>query len=87
MNYADIVGGTWYPQKGMYSVVNGMYGLAKELGVHFHFNEAVSGLDLTDGKIKRIITEKKNYETDAVIGEADYHYIEQTLLPEISEVL
>ena len=24
MNYADIIGGTWYPQGGMYSVVNGM---------------------------------------------------------------
>ena len=33
MNYADIKGGTWYPQGGMYTVVEGMYKLAKELGV------------------------------------------------------
>jgi Phytoene dehydrogenase and related proteins len=30
MNYADIVGGTWYPQGGMYSVVDGMYQLAND---------------------------------------------------------
>jgi phytoene desaturase len=28
MNYADIKGGTWYPQGGMYSVVKAMYELA-----------------------------------------------------------
>ena len=42
MNYADIKGGTWYPEKGMYSVVNAMYELAKELGVKFQFNENVT---------------------------------------------
>jgi phytoene desaturase len=31
MNFADIKGGTWYPENGMYSIVDGMYNLAKEL--------------------------------------------------------
>ena len=30
MNYADMQGGTWYPEGGMYSVVKGMYKLAIE---------------------------------------------------------
>ncbi len=37
MNYADIAGGTWYPEKGMYSIVKAMYDLAVELGVQFKF--------------------------------------------------
>jgi phytoene desaturase len=41
MNYADIMLGTWYPQKGMYEVVNGMHTLAEELGVKFVFNSNV----------------------------------------------
>ena len=45
MNYADIKGGTWYPQGGMYAVVEGMYKLAMELGVKFHFDEDVNGID------------------------------------------
>ena len=30
MNYADIKGGTWFPKGGMYSIVEGMYKIAKE---------------------------------------------------------
>ena len=33
MNYADIVGGTWYPDGGMVEVSNGFGKLSKELGV------------------------------------------------------
>ena len=39
MNYADIKGGTWYPENGMYSIVDAMYKVATELGVKFHFSE------------------------------------------------
>ena len=35
MNFADFGLGTWHPDKGMYSVVEGMTQLAKELGGHF----------------------------------------------------
>jgi phytoene desaturase len=60
MNYADLVGGTWYPKKGMYSIVDGMYQLAKELGVEFCFNEEVTEIVVENGKAKKIrIT---NYE-------------------------
>src|SRR5207253_6109817 len=33
MNFADIKGGTWYPNGGIYAVVHAMYTLAKELKV------------------------------------------------------
>jgi phytoene desaturase len=81
MNYADIKGGTWYPQGGMYSVVQGMYTLAKELGVYFHFNEEVTGFEIDNKCISHVITEQKKYTADVVIAGADYHHIEQSLLP------
>lgn len=81
MNYADIVGGTWYPEGGMYSVVDGMYRLAKELGVTFHFDENVTRIDLAAGTARTVITEKNEYAADIVIGNADYHFIETNLLP------
>ena len=56
MNYADIKGGTWYPEKGMYSVVNAMYRLAKESGVIFNFNENVTAINTKDKCVAR------NYE-------------------------
>jgi phytoene desaturase len=81
MNYADIVGGTWYPEGGMYSVVQGMYKLAVEKGVRFHFGEEVRQIEIQSDAAKRIHTNKAIYEADAVIGGADYQFIESHLLP------
>ncbi|HEY0679347.1 MAG TPA: phytoene desaturase family protein [Chitinophagaceae bacterium] len=81
MNYADMIGGTWYPQGGMYSVVHGMYTLAVELGVQFHFNETVEEIILEKDAARKVRTNKNIYAADAVIGGADYHFIESTLIP------
>lgn len=80
MNYADIQGGTWYPEGGMYAVVNGMYKLALELGVKFHFRENVNAIEVEHSLAKKIVTDKNIYEADAVISGADYHYTETKLL-------
>ncbi|HEX2629775.1 MAG TPA: phytoene desaturase family protein [Chitinophagaceae bacterium] len=80
MNYADIRGGTWYPQGGMYAVVDGMYRLALEVGVKFHFEEKVTAIESREHRVKRVITCKNFYEPDAVISGADYHFTEQHLL-------
>jgi phytoene desaturase len=80
MNYADIIGGTWFPKGGMYSVVTGMYQLAEELGVSFLFNCNVTELQVSSNKVKKIITSSGNFEADAVISSADYHFTETQLL-------
>ncbi|MCB9054651.1 MAG: phytoene desaturase [Chitinophagales bacterium] len=82
MNYADIKGGTWYPKGGMYAVVNGMYYLAKELGVRFLFNEEVKELKVKESDISTVVTVRDSYKVDAVISGADYHFTETSLLPE-----
>lgn len=88
MNYADIKGGTWYPKGGMYSIVKGMYELAIELGVHFHFEQDVQEIVIdNDAVAKKVVSrsvtnEETVYEADVVIGGADYHHIETVLLPE-----
>ncbi len=81
MNYADIKGGTWYPQGGMYAVVEGMYQLAIELGVSFHFNENVKEIVVENKEAKTIVTDKNTYEASVVISGADYHFTEKKLLP------
>jgi len=82
MNYADIKGGTWYPEGGMYAVVDGMYRLAMELGVKFHFEEEVKGIMIKGNKAKTVSTDKDYYRVDAIISGADYHFTETQLLPE-----
>lgn len=82
MNYADIKGGTWYPAGGMYAVVDGMYRLALELGVHFRFNEEVSSITLEKDTARQVITNRGGYQAEAVISGADYQFTESALLPE-----
>ena len=81
MNYADIKGGTWYPEGGMYAIVDGMYRLALELGVQFKFEEAVTRIEINNAVVSKVITAKGSYTADAVISGADYHFTETTLLP------
>ncbi len=82
MNYADIKGGTWYPQGGMYSIVEAMCSLAEELGVQFLFNENVTAINIKNGKATSVSTTNDIYHADVVISAADYHFTEMQLLPE-----
>ncbi|HUR65985.1 MAG TPA: phytoene desaturase family protein, partial [Chitinophagaceae bacterium] len=82
MNFADIKGGTWYPEGGMYAVVEAMYKLALELGVKFHFGEEVNGMFIKGDKIRTVSSKRDYYRADAVISGADYYFTETKLLPE-----
>ncbi len=82
MNYADMALGTWYPEEGMYSVVKAMYELAKELGVEFLFEHEVKEFAFDNGKITKVITSSGDVIADVVVGGADYHHIDQHILPE-----
>ncbi len=71
MNYADIVGGTWYPDGGMYAVVDGMKKLAEELGVEFRFNEDVNEIRVEKGAVTKLVTQNGDYIADAIISGDD----------------
>jgi len=82
MNYADIKLGTWYPKGGMFEIVDAMHQLAVEQGAEFHFNRNVSAIELEGDKARRVVTDKgESFDADVVIGGADYHFIESSLLP------
>ncbi|HYJ63625.1 MAG TPA: phytoene desaturase family protein, partial [Parafilimonas sp.] len=72
MNYADIKGGTWFPQGGMYSIVDGMHKLATELGVQFHFNTNVTDINIENAKARNVLAEINNeqisFNADVVIS-------------------
>lgn len=82
MNYADIVGGTWYPQGGMFSVVNAMQNLAEEQGAQFVFEEEAKEIVIEKSKARKLITNKNEYSGDSIISGADYYFTESNLLPE-----
>ncbi len=82
MNYADLVLGTWYPMGGMHKVVEGMADLASSLGVKILTSTPVSKIDVSNGMVSGIIAGGQKYDADVLVGSADYHFIEQNLLPE-----
>ncbi|QOI98411.1 MAG: phytoene desaturase [Flammeovirgaceae bacterium] len=82
MNYADMALGTWYPKGGMHKIIEGMVQLATELGVTFEFNSAVQQLELNAIKAKGVIVNGHFRAFDYIVAGADYHHVEQTLLPE-----
>ncbi|RYY97565.1 MAG: phytoene desaturase [Chitinophagaceae bacterium] len=81
MNHADIRGGTWYPEQGMFSIVRAMESLCRELGVAFRFGEEAKEIRISSGKAKQVHTDAGVYEADAVISGGDYHFTETHLLP------
>jgi phytoene desaturase len=83
MNYADLKLGTWYPMGGMHKIIDAFVSLAKELGVKFRFSEPVETIRIDQGKATAISTAIGNYYFDYVVSAADYHHVEQNLLPEI----
>lgn len=82
MNYGDLKLGTWYPMGGMYELVDAMHKLAIEMGAKFHFETEAKELEINNGEIKAVITDKGRFEAGYVIGAGDYQHMEQNLLPE-----
>lgn len=81
MNYGDLKLGTWYPMGGMYQLVRAMHSLAQEMGARFEFGTEVTGIETRGKRAVAVLTDQGRHEADFVIGSADYHHVEQELLP------
>lgn len=81
MNYADMALGTWYPKGGISKVVDGMVELALSLGVKFEFNSVVEQIITVDNKAQGLRTKETELYFDYIVASADYHHVEQNLLP------
>ena len=79
MNFADFGLGTWHPDKGMYSVVEGMVKLAKELGVQFNTSQTVEKICVEKGEAVGVIANGIRIEADVVVSGADYNHSESLL--------
>ncbi|MDX1932490.1 MAG: phytoene desaturase family protein [Capsulimonadales bacterium] len=80
MNYADIVGGTWYPMGGLRRVIDGIIALAESLGVRFVTGAEALRIVVRNGKAVTVRTAETDYPADVVVAGADYHHVEQHLL-------
>ncbi len=81
MNYADMALGTWYPMGGMHKIVEAMVSLAREKGVTIRLGQEVTHIEVPNGKARLVRTREDAFPADVVVGGADYHHVEQQLLP------
>ncbi len=81
MNFADMCLGTWYPMGGLYRIVEAMHQTAVEQGVKFVFNSEVTAIEVEKERIKAMRINGRSLPSDFVVAAADYHHVEQHLLP------
>jgi phytoene desaturase len=72
--------GLWFPEGGMYSLIEAMERLATELGVRFHLNRPVDKVVVTKGRATGVRVNGGEIEADAVLANADLPYAYRELL-------
>lgn len=73
--------GAFYPKGGMYSITKRIHGLAKQLGVHFHFNTKVEAIQVENGEAKGIQINGEVKKFDRIISNMDVFHTYKKLLP------
>ncbi len=85
MNYADIELGTWYPQGGMFKIIEAFEKIAKENGVKFKTENEVTGFTFeSENRASKLKTNEGEFVADYFVSGADYHHTDKVLLPEKS---
>lgn len=75
--------GTFFPEKGMYGIVESLTALARRQGVTFHFNARVQKVNTLDGKVTGIRVNDQEYPFEMVVSDVDIVNFYRHLLPEI----
>ena len=81
MNYADFGLGTWYPEGGMSALAKALEKIAIKNGVQFHFNSPLEGVSVTGKRVDHIQVSGQELSVDNLLISADYHFVEQNILP------
>lgn len=80
MSHIDFKMGVFYPQKGIFSVIEALISLAKQHGVKIRVHTAVTKIKVMNGKAVGVYVGKKLIPADIVVSNADYPFTEMKLL-------
>ena len=82
MNYAGLKLGTWYPMNGGFGrVVQSVVAICENQNVTFHFNSTVNKINVQQNLATSLVLDDGELHFDAIIASADYHHVEEHLLP------
>ncbi len=83
LQYAELVGGVWFPLGGMGRIVEALTSIAEKSGGRFMYNAPVEQINV-DGRQATGITlaDGRQIEADIVVANADLPYVYRHLLPD-----
>lgn len=73
--------GAFYPKNGMYAITKSIYQLALDLGVKFHFNQAVQEIIVENKKAIALKVNNEIINFDKIISNMDIFFAYKKLLP------
>jgi len=84
MSSTELTHGVWYPEGGMYSVVEALMEVARQAGVEFIFRAVVERIEVAANRARGVVlSDGRCLGADAVVANADLPYVYQRLLPDV----
>jgi phytoene desaturase len=80
LTHVDMGLGVWYPQGGFGAVARAFESVAREMGASFTYNKPVTRIEAKDGVVAAVWCGDERIACDAVVANADYHFVETQLL-------
>ena len=80
MSALDFKEGVYYPQGGLYTIIESLVAIGKKLGVHYVFGSPVNGIISDGSKATGIRLGSTDVLADIVISNADLHFTETQLV-------
>lgn len=78
--------GAFYPKGGMIAIPKALHRLCVDMGVHCHFDTAVTAINYSGNKVTEIRTSRGDIvRTDIVVAAGDIHHIYSRLLKDIEQ--
>jgi len=72
--------GTYFPEQGMYAIVQHIYQLALKKGVRFNFNALVTSIDIKNKVATGLTVGDTTYAFDKIVSDSDINYVMNNLM-------
>lgn len=72
--------GTYFPEQGMYTIVQHIYELALKKGVRFNFNSLVTSINIKNKKAVGLTAGEESFSFDNIVSDSDINYVMNNLM-------
>jgi phytoene desaturase len=80
---AELTDGSFFPEGGMFRIVEKLLNEAQLYGVHFHYNKPVMNIRVNGKRTESVILEDgSEIKADIIVANADLPYVYRKLLPD-----